>query len=149
MYQQTGFSHLAGKWRESIARLSLSAMLVAVPLASFAQSPPTPDPSLLIVPTTKVLAIGSFTAKGTPAVWLPMVADEARRTADLYFQGKIDQWYIKTDKTGVVFLMNVTDIAEAQRLLGNLPMGKAGVMAFQTIPLGPISPLRMIISAEK
>lgn len=105
-----------------------------------------PDPALLNVPTTKVLAIGSFTEGTTPKVWLPMVPEEARRTAVLYFDGKIDQWYVKQDKTGVVFVMNAKTSEEAHAMLDGLPMGVAGVMKFQMIPLGPIAPLRMIIS---
>lgn len=75
---------------------------------------------------------------------------EAKKTADLYFDGKIDRWYVKQDKTGAVFVMNVKTSEEAHALLDNLPMGVAGVMKFEMIPLGPISPLRMImINPEK
>lgn len=105
-----------------------------------------PDPKLLDVPTTKVLAIGTFTAGTSPKVWLPMVPREASETADLYFEGKIDQWYVKQDKTGVVFVMNAKTAEEAHEILDKLPMGVAGVMKFEMVPLGPISPLRMIMT---
>jgi hypothetical protein len=114
--------------------------------AGSANAQSAPDPKLLDVPTTKVLAIGSFTATTSPKVWLPMVPREAKKTADLYFDGKIDQWYVKQDKTGVVFLLNVKTSDEAHALLDKLPMGVAGVMKFEMIPLGPISPLRMIMT---
>jgi hypothetical protein len=42
--------------------------------------------------------------------------------------------------------MNVKTSEEAHALLDNLPMGVAGVMKFEMIPLGPISPLRMIMT---
>jgi hypothetical protein len=42
--------------------------------------------------------------------------------------GKIDQWYYKTDKTGVVFIMNLSDAGEARALLEGLPLGQAGMM---------------------
>lgn len=94
------------------------------------------------VPTTKVLAIGSFTSKATPKVWMPLIPREARETAELYFAGKIDQWYLKQDQSGVVFVMNVTDPKDANALLEKLPLGQAGLMEFQYIPLGPLAPLR-------
>jgi hypothetical protein len=42
--------------------------------------------------------------------------------------------------------MNLTDPKEAHELLEKLPLGQAGLMEFQIIPLGPISPLRMLLS---
>lgn len=125
----------------------LLAFTASVLLAASSQAQTaSPDPKLLEVPTTKVLAIGSFTPSTSPKVWLPMVPREAKETADLYFEGKIDQWYVKQDKSGVVFLMNVQTADEAHALLDKLPMGVAGVMKFDMIPLGPISPIRMIMT---
>jgi thiol-disulfide isomerase/thioredoxin len=106
----------------------------------------TPASSALVVPTTKLLAIGSFTAKATPDAWKPILPSEARETALLYFNGKIDQWYVKQDQSGVVFILNVTDPKQAHDLLDKLPLGKAGLMEFQIIPLGPLSPLRLLLS---
>jgi hypothetical protein len=119
------------------------AMLAVVgPAASRAQSPS----SNLDVPTTKLLAIGTFTAKGAPDKWKPLLAAEVRDTVRLYLAGKIDQWYLKQDRSGVVFMMNVTDPKEAFELLGRFPFGQAGLMEFQIIPLGPIAPLRVLLT---
>ncbi len=100
----------------------------------------------LTVPTTKLLAIGTFTAKATQDVLKPVLPSEVRDTVRLYLAGKIDQWFIKQDQSGVVFLMNVTDAKEAHELLDKLPLGRAGLMEFQLIPLGPISPLRVLLA---
>ena len=59
--------------------------------------------------TTKVLAIGSWTAKATPETRPAIMPSEARDTLRLQLAGKIDQWFAKTDGSGAVFLMNVTD----------------------------------------
>lgn len=104
-----------------------------------------PPASGIEVPTTKLLAIGSFTSKGTPERRLPLLPAEVRDTVRLYLAGKIDQWYLKQDRSGVVFMMNVTDPGEAQALLGRFPFGQAGLMEFQLIPLGPIGPLRVLL----
>jgi hypothetical protein len=103
------------------------------------------DP-MLVVPTTKLLAIGSFTAKATPTLSKPVLPSEVRETVRLYLNGKIDQWFVQQDQSGVVFIMNLTDPAEARELLEKLPLGQAGLMEFKIIPLGPISPLRILLA---
>jgi hypothetical protein len=122
----------------------VAALATIGPATSFAQ--PAPTPSSLDVPTTKLLAIGTFTAKGTPEVWKPLLPAEVRDTVRLYLAGKIDQWYLKQDHSGVVFMMNVTDPKEALELLGKFPFGQAGLMEFQIIALGPIGPLRVLLT---
>jgi hypothetical protein len=126
----------------------IAAFALISPSASVAQSatPTTPSSSSLEVPTTKVLAIGRFTAKGTPDKWKPLLPAEVRDTVRLYLAGKIDQWYLKQDQSGVVFMMNVTDPKEALELLGKFPFGQAGLMEFELIPLGPIAPLRVLLT---
>jgi len=123
----------------------VAALAAMSPTVSLAQSA-APASSNLDVPTTKLLAIGSFTAKGTPERWKPLLPSEVRDTVRLYLTGKIDQWYLKQDQSGVVFVMNVTDPKEALALLGKFPFGQAGLMEFQIIPLGPIGPLRVLLS---
>jgi hypothetical protein len=125
-----------------ITRLLAAGLLALLPVVSFAQSAP-PDFS---VPTTKILAIGSFTPKATPDVLKTIIGPEVRATVRLYLTGKMDQWYVKADQSGVVFIMDCTTVDEARELLGKLPMGPAGVMEFQYIAMGPISPLRVLLA---
>jgi len=112
---------------------------LTLPAVALAQSSPMPA-----VPTTKVLAIGRI---------LPGSADrqsimpsEVRDTVRLYLAGKIDSWYVRKDQPGVVFLMNVSSVEEAHTLLEALPLGKAGIMAFDLIPIGPLSPLNYLLT---
>jgi hypothetical protein len=95
--------------------------------------------------TTKVLAIGSWTAKATPETRPPVMPFEARDTLRLQLAGKIDQWFAKSDGSGAVFLMNVTDPAEAHALLEDLPLGRAEMMTFELIPMGPLWPLGLLL----
>jgi hypothetical protein len=126
--------------------VALGAMNPPASLAQAAAGSKPPAPLDLAVPTTKLLAIGSFTAKATPDLWAPILPSEMRETARLYLAGKIDQWYVKPDQSGVVFILNVTDPTAAHELLDPLPLGRAGLMEFQLIPLGPLSPLRLLLS---
>ena|SRR5262245_30141940 len=95
---------------------------------------------------TKVLAIGNFTEKATNASKrMPVMAKEVPATIRLHLSGKIEQWYLKPDMSGPVFIMNVTTTAEAKQLLGALPLGVEGMMDFNLIPLGPLTPLRLLL----
>jgi hypothetical protein len=95
--------------------------------------------------TTKVLAIGTWTTKATPETRSPIMPSEARETMRLMLAGKIDQWFAKNDGSGAVFLMNVADPAEAHALLENLPLGRADMMRFELIPVGPLWPLGLLM----
>lgn len=95
--------------------------------------------------TTKVLAVGSWTAKAPPEARPAVMPAEARDTLRLMLAGKIDQWFAKSDGSGAVFLMNVTDPAEAHALLEALPLGQRGMMTFELIPVGPLWPLGLML----
>jgi hypothetical protein len=99
------------------------------------------------VPTTKILAIGSMTAKATPEAIAPVLPFEVRDTVRNYLAGKIEQWFFQTEGYGVVFIMNATSTAEAHDILEKLPLGVAGMMKFDLIAIGPLAPLAMLIGA--
>jgi hypothetical protein len=63
----------------------------------------------------------------------------------LHLTGKIDQWFFQNEAYGVVFIMNCTTAAEAHELLEKLPLGVAGMMEFEFIPLAPLKPLAILI----
>lgn len=98
------------------------------------------------VPTTKILAIGRFTTPPTPEQIKEFFPREVPDTLRLYLAGKIDQWWVRQDQTGPVFLMNVTSVAEARALLEKLPLGQAKLMEFDYIELGPLTPLNLLLS---
>lgn len=108
---------------------------------AFAQAPSPLPP----VPTTKVLAIGRIAAGTTREKVIAIMQKEVRDTVRLYLSGKLDQWFVRRDQNGVVFLLNVTSIEEAKTLLDKLPLGEAKRMDFDLIPLGPLSPLALLL----
>jgi hypothetical protein len=104
-----------------------------------------PPLAAVAVPTTKILAIGNVTAKGTPDAIGPVLPFEVRATVRLHLAGKIDQWFFQNESYGVVFIMNCATVAEAHELLEKLPLGVAGMMEFELIPLGPLKPLASLL----
>jgi len=104
-----------------------------------------PPLAAVAVPTTKILAIGNVTAKGTPDAIGAVLPFEVRATVRLHLAGKLEQWFFQNEAYGVVFIMNCTTAVEAHELLEKLPLGVAGMMEFELIPLGPMKPLAMLI----
>lgn len=95
-------------------------------------------------PTTKMLAIGRVNPGTDPARIMNILPREVRETVDLYLDGKIEQWFSLSNRGGVVFVLDVTDPAEAHQMLDNLPLGQAHLMTFELIPLAPLNPLRLL-----
>jgi len=96
-------------------------------------------------PTTRVLAIGRLTSGTTREKITPVMQKEVRDTVRLYLSGKLDQWFVRRDQSGVVFLLNVSSVDEAHALLEKLPLGEAKLMEFDLIPLGPLAPLGLLL----
>ena len=131
-------------------RLATAALAVTlalfVPALAFGQAAPEPAQKsaslgLPDVPTTRILAIGRLTSRSTPGAMREVLPQEVRDTVKLYLEGKIEQWYVRKDEASVVFILNITDVNEARRTLAQLPLGRANLMEFDLIPLGPLSPL--------
>ena len=116
---------------------------LALPLGTYAQATGTP-PAMAPVPTTRMLAIGTVTPGTDPAALRAILPNEVRETVKLYLDGKIDQWYSLQGRQGVVFVLNVTDVAAAHEMLEKLPLGQAHLMSFELLPLGPLNPLRAL-----
>jgi hypothetical protein len=136
------------------ARLLLVAVISAPLAAAAAESTKPletagvtspPQSGIRSVPITRILIIGHITRPVTPAELQSVMPGEVRDTVSLYLSGKIADWYIRTDKPGVVFILNITDIKEARDLIGKLPLAQAGMMDFEFIPLGPLSPLGLLL----
>jgi hypothetical protein len=105
----------------------------------YAQSATSPTP------TTRILAIGTLNPGVDPAAARAILPTEVRETVKLYLNGKIDQWFSLQGRNGVVFILNVTDVAEAHEMLEKLPLGQAHLMSFELTPLGPLNPLRQLL----
>jgi hypothetical protein len=101
------------------------------------------------IPTTKVLAIGTLSSPMTDEMRKGIMSHEVPDTVKLYLSGKIDQWYVRKDGKGVVFILNVTSTEEAHDLLEKLPLGQAKLMTFDLIALGPLAPLGLLLPADK
>ena len=125
-------------------KLSLGITMVAAlaNLTLYGTSPAQPaNPP---TPTTRILAIGTLNPGVDPAAVRSILPNEVRETVKLYLDGKIDQWFSLQGRSGVAFILNVTDPAAAHDMLEKLPLGQAHLMSFELIPLAPLNPLRQL-----
>ena len=97
------------------------------------------------MPVTKVLAIGRLVTLPMTEAARKVLPEEVRDTVQLYLQGKIDQWYVQEDQSGVVFIINTSKVEDARRILDTLPLSREHLMTFRLIGLGPLSPLGVLI----
>ena len=70
---------------------------------------------------------------------------EVPATLQLYLDGKMEQFWLRENEEGVIFLMSVDSAAEADRLLRSLPLGQADLLTFDLYPVGPLLPLGMLL----
>jgi hypothetical protein len=113
--------------------------LAAAPLA--AQTPPPPP-----APTTAVLINLTIKPDADRSQLPKVMPNEVRETVKLYLDGKIQQWYARGDGRGVIFILNVSSVADARALMESLPLSKASLATFEYTPLTPLTPLRLLVA---
>jgi hypothetical protein len=97
-------------------------------------------------PTNAVLTTLTVKSDVDRAQLLKVMPDEVRETVKLYLDGKIQQWYARSDGKGVVFILNCSTVAEAKALTETLPLSKNKLADFEYVPLGPLTPLRFLLT---
>ena len=95
----------------------------------------------------KVMAIGTLKPL-TPEQRQKYLPAEVAATLQLYLDGKMEQFWLQDKQAGVIFLMNVASVDEADRLLKALPLGQADLLTFDLLPVGPLLPLGMLMKSK-
>jgi hypothetical protein len=95
----------------------------------------------------KIFAIGTITTPPTPEQREQTLAKEVPHTLQLYLDGKIEQFWFRQDRPGVVFLMSAESVEAAKAEVDTLPLTQAGFMTFDLFPVGPLTPLARLIQS--
>ncbi|MCC8982670.1 hypothetical protein H8A92_28320 [Bradyrhizobium sp. 10BB] len=77
---------------------------------------------------------------------MAVMPDEIRQTVQLYLNGKLREWYSRSDGRGVVFLLDAKDTSEAHAIMEGLPLSKLDIMDHDYIAVGPLLPLRLLVA---
>jgi muconolactone delta-isomerase len=115
-------------------------LLPALAIASLQAQTPTP-PKVTVVMATLTLKDGV-----TRDQMKKVMPTEVRETVDLYLDGKIREWYARGDGRGVVFIVDCKTVDEAKAILEQLPLVKSSYASFDYMALGPLSPLKLLLT---
>ena len=122
----------------AMSYLLLAFATVLAPIAQGQSTPPLPKiTGVVTMLSPKPGVIHEQIMKIMPA--------EIRATIPLYLDGKIQQWYMRGDGRGVIFIMNCKDVEEARALIESLPLSRANLVDGQFIPVGPLLPLGLLL----
>ncbi|GAB7538666.1 hypothetical protein AB4851_06450 [Burkholderia sp. 22PA0099] len=96
----------------------------------------------------KVLAIATIIKPVTPEQRAEIMPREVPATLKLYLDSKIEQFWARQDKPGVVFLLDAESVDAARATIDSLPLVADGYAQYDFIPLGPLAPLGMLIQGQ-
>jgi hypothetical protein len=96
----------------------------------------------------KVIAFGNIVKPVTPEQRAEIMPKEVPATLKHYLDGKIEQFFYRQDKPGVIFLMNVDSVEQAKATVEALPLTKEGYAQYDLIPVGPLAPLGLLIQGK-
>lgn len=97
----------------------------------------------------KMLAMNKPLPGATLDAILAIADQELARDWDLYQSGLYREMYERADGQGSVLVLEADDVATAQAALDSLPMVKAGLIAFDVIPLVPFAVLDRLFVREQ
>jgi hypothetical protein len=125
-------------------------LVAALPVAAVAQSQSgqAPGASGVVLPkTTEVMVLLTARQGVTRQQIMAIMPSEIRETVKLYLDGRIRQWYSRSDGNGVVFLIDAKTEDEARAVMETLPLSKEHLVDHAYIPVGPLMPLMGLMGA--
>ena len=125
--------------RHRFSTLVVSGLILLMSVGSL-HAQPIPPPKttdVLVLMTVKTGVLREDLAKVFPA--------EVRATVRLYLDGKLRQWFQRSDGAGVVFILPATTVADAQAIMESLPLAQAHLVDHEYVALSPLGPLAALL----
>lgn len=97
-------------------------------------------------PTIKVLAMSRLLADPRSAEVQNTLPYERNAIVRLYLSGKIDQWFVRQDRNGLVLILDVKSVEDARKMLDGLPLDKAKLGTYDLVPLTTWLPLESLLA---
>ena len=96
----------------------------------------------------KVVAVASIVKPLSDEQKKQVMPNEVPATLKLYLDSKIEQFWFRQDKPGVIFLMNVESIEEAKAAVEALPLTAGGFAKYELMHVGPLAPLGLLLQGK-
>lgn len=94
----------------------------------------------------KILVLDRILPGATEEKIKSLMKEEAAHAWKSYLNGTVREWYFRQDRPGAVIVLECATLEEAQAAVNALPLAKAGLVAFECIPLGPFVPLAALFA---
>ena len=78
----------------------------------------------------------------------PLLKKEAHHAWELYKKGIVRELYFRTDRPGVVLVLECKDVEEAREFTNELPLVQAGLIEFNFIPVGAFVPWESLFTEK-
>jgi hypothetical protein len=119
--------------------LVLSGLILLISVHPLYAQPPAPPK------TTDVLVVMTLKAGMPREDFAKVLPSEVRATVRLYLDGKIRQWFQRSDGKGVVFVLPTTTVEDAHAIMASLPLAQANLVDHEYIALSPLGPLAALL----
>ena len=122
-----------------LSALALSGLILLMsvhPIRAQAPAPPK---------TTDVLVLMTLKPDVPREELTKVLPSEVRATVRLYLDGKLRQWFQRSDGKGVVFILPATTVTEAQAIMESLPLARANLVDHVYVALSPLGPLAALL----
>src|SRR6266705_5556330 len=145
--QRTKVTAVIGETRPMKAIRNIALALTLTLIGATSMTHPSLTQAQATSPTTTgVMVILTVKAGVTREQVMAVMPDEIRQTVQLYLNGKVREWYSRSDGRGAVFLLDIKDVAEAHSLMEGLPLAKQNLLDHEYIAVGPLLPLRLLMT---
>ncbi len=97
----------------------------------------------------KVFALGNIVKPMSDEQRARIMPHEVPATLQLYLDARIEQFWFRSDRPGVVFLMETASVEAAAATVGALPLTREGFIEYEFLPVGPLAPLGLLLQGRQ
>jgi uncharacterized protein YciI len=77
------------------------------------------------------------------------MSEEVAVVMQQYIEGRLDSFWRREDGKGGVLVYNAASAAEAEAWVKELPLTREGHLAYEIIPIGPLTQLKYLLQAAQ
>ena len=124
---------------QRVSVLVVAGLILLMSVHPLHAQPPAPPK------TTDVLVLMTQKTGVPREEFAKVLPSEVRATVRLYLDGRLRQWFQRSDGKGVVFILPATTVADAEAIMASLPLPQAKLVDLEFVPLSPLGPLAVLL----
>jgi hypothetical protein len=124
---------------QGVSVLVVAGLILLMSVHPLHAQPPAPPK------TTDVLVLMTQKTGVPREEFAKVLPSEVRATVRLYLDGRLRQWFQRSDGKGVVFILPATTVADAEAIMASLPLAQAKLVDLEYVALSPLGPLAALL----